>query len=463
MARRDTSLRSVIAVAVGGITVLALSATAALVVLTTLLHRTTQAAQMAVESVRLAEEAENTLLLHARARDPIVAAEIASELSQQLVDARQYVTTQQEDRVLADARDATERYLSAGSADAQQRAYESIEALVDQNVTQARDAQRIAMAWDRNANVVGAALGAALVALAGTILVWLRRRAFAPMLSLGRAMARFADGDRDARAADDDGPAELRDMNRRFNQMAATIAAQRTAQIAFVGAVAHDLRGPLSAQRLAVALLRNERGALSSRALHALDRIDAQVGRLDRMVADFLDVARIDAGELDMNIERHDLARVVEESVALFASPAIGFRCAGPAFVDGDRLRLEQVVTNLIGNAVKYSPPGSPVDVVVDRVDDEVRVTVTDRGVGIAPDDQARIFEPFRRVSRVRGGPPGTGLGLSIVKRIVAAHHGHIDVTSELGAGSTFRVTFPAAESRRAPIVRDDRAVGRGR
>ena len=116
-----------------------------------------------------------------------------------------------------------------------------------------------------------------------------------------------------------------------------------------------------------------------------------------------------------------------------------------PAVVECDPMRIEQVVTNLISNAIKYSPDDAPVTVSVASNDEEVAVSVADRGIGLSEEERQRLFEPFRRVGLSKEAVPGVGLGLFVVKRIVDAHHGRIEVESEPGEGSTFRVLLPAA------------------
>ena len=118
----------------------------------------------------------------------------------------------------------------------------------------------------------------------------------------------------------------------------------------------------------------------------------------------------------------------------------------GPAVVQVDPHRMTQVLTNLVGNAIKFSAPGSSVTVSVDRRDDEVRIAVRDRGPGIRPDQLESIFERFRQVPDAAGNRTGTGLGLPIARGIVERSGGRIDVVSEFDAGSTFTVVLPAVQ-----------------
>jgi two-component system, OmpR family, sensor histidine kinase MtrB len=117
---------------------------------------------------------------------------------------------------------------------------------------------------------------------------------------------------------------------------------------------------------------------------------------------------------------------------------------AAPVPVHCDPLRIEQVLTNLVGNAIKYSPAGSPVEVAVTHDDGRATVTVSDHGVGVPPEDRPHVFEPFRRGSQVRG-IAGLGLGLAVARRIVEAHGGGIELDAARKGGSAFRVMLPTA------------------
>jgi signal transduction histidine kinase len=172
--------------------------------------------------------------------------------------------------------------------------------------------------------------------------------------------------------------------------------------------------------------------------------VGSQVARLERLVGHLLDVTRIRAGRLDLELEDLEFSGIVQAAVdrvrgelkdgdlILRLSPASG--CS-------DRLRLDQIVTNLLSNAVKYGE-GKPIEVLLEPEDDTVRLSVTDHGIGIAPESQKRLFEPFERaVSRRHYG--GFGLGLWITRQIVDAMRGQISVDSRPGQGSTFSVVIP--------------------
>lgn len=434
---------------------LAVIATSALIVLTTILHRTTLNAAAATDSVRLAAEAQVDLLLHERATDPLVRREIEGDLRRRLAAARSLVTTDAEVMVLdrSDARvgdyvASAEEPHDARTAQLHQQAYAALDELVSLNVEQASEARAVATRLDDLANVLGVAVSLLLVAIAGGLALWLRGRAFAPIFGLAEVMRRFGRGERDVRA-EERGPAELREMSARFNEMAAAIAAQRQAQIAFLGGVAHDLRNPLSVLQLAVALIRDDQPLPPEDKLRkTIGRIRGQIVRMDRMIGDFLDMAKIEAGELDLRLQVHDARDLVRDVVGLFDSGAttsrIEMRLPDEAVpLRCDALRIEQVVTNLVSNAIKYSPPDSPIAITLGQDEEQVVIGVEDRGFGIGEGDRERVFEPFRRVGASKDSAPGAGLGLFVVRRIVEAHGGRIDVQSAPGRGSTFEVWLP--------------------
>jgi signal transduction histidine kinase len=168
------------------------------------------------------------------------------------------------------------------------------------------------------------------------------------------------------------------------------------------------------------------------------------------MVGDFLDAVQIHAGHLDMKSEPVNLGEIVRESVEQYRPIATDHELVasippGPVMIQGDAMRLGQVLNNLLSNAAKYSPKGGPIDITLTLEPGEAVLAVTDRGIGIQPGEHDQIFEPFRRTGASRDLTPGVGLGLSIAKRIVEAHGGRIALTSTPGRGSTFRVHLPTS------------------
>jgi signal transduction histidine kinase len=249
----------------------------------------------------------------------------------------------------------------------------------------------------------------------------------------------------------EEGPVEVRQMGVRFNEMASALERQRAAQIAFLGGVAHDLRNPLSTVRMSVESIPPRPEA--ARPLAILKR---QVARLDRMIGDFLDMSSIESGRLELRLARRDARELVQNTVEQFQaiSPGRHIELSLPGdevALVCDGLRIEQVTANLVSNALKYSPADAPVRVSLERAGGEARLVVADHGLGIAEEDQRRLFEPFRRVGLSAESIPGVGRGLFIVRQIVEGHGGGLSLTSAPGRGSTFRVHLPLAAEAAAP------------
>jgi signal transduction histidine kinase len=240
-------------------------------------------------------------------------------------------------------------------------------------------------------------------------------------------------------------------MVERFNEMAAALAAQRRAQMAFLAGVAHDLRNPISALSLSVGLIAPDQPLPPEPLIRrTIERVRRQLKKLERMVSDFMDMTKVEAGQLELQLARHDLVPLVKDVVDLFEAtePERRIDVSLPnrsVWVEGDPLRIEQIVSNLISNALKYSPSVRQVEIGLRRIDGEACLWVRDHGVGISEDDQRRLFEPFQRAGLSQDTIPGAGLGLYVVERLVRAHRGRIDVASRPGAGATFSVYLPLA------------------
>lgn len=213
-----------------------------------------------------------------------------------------------------------------------------------------------------------------------------------------------------------------------------------------VSTVSHELRTPLTMiQGFAELLLARDLGQEKSR--HAVGQIHASAERLSRLIADLLSVSRIDAGRLEVHPTRVRFREVLAEVTKQFTGDReIRVAVDGVGWVLADRDRLAQILTNLVSNAVKYSPPDAPIDVTARDRGHEIRVAVADRGLGMTDEELGRLFQKFFRARRpeVRE-TPGTGLGLYITKSLVELHGGAIGAESEPGRGSTFWFTLPAA------------------
>jgi len=251
--------------------------------------------------------------------------------------------------------------------------------------------------------------------------------------------------------------AEVERERMREEALSAAREAQEAVRVRddFLSIAGHELKTPLTALDLHLFTLdRLTRGPLEPEKVRKkIEVTRRQAQRLNTLINRLLDVSRISAGRLALELEDIDLAVVVRDVVARFDEEA--GRAHTPVDVDltgtqprpgrWDRMRIEQVVTNLVSNAIKYGD-GKPICIVTRALDDRVQLIVEDHGIGIAPEHQARIFDRFERAVSLHNYG-GLGLGLWIVRQIVEAHSGTIALDSTLGSGSCFTVELPYASS----------------
>jgi signal transduction histidine kinase len=219
----------------------------------------------------------------------------------------------------------------------------------------------------------------------------------------------------------------------------------------FLANMSHELRTPLNAISGFSQVLRKELyGEINEKQAEYLDDVLASARHLLSLIDDVLDLSKVEAGQIELEVMPFSLREALERGVVIVRERAArdDVRVSvssdpGVDMVVGDERRVRQVVFNLLSNAVKFAPAGSTVDVAAARVDGEVRVSVSDGGPGIAPEDQARIFEEFQQAAAGREQREGTGLGLALSKRLVELHGGRIWVESEPGKGSRFVFTLP--------------------
>jgi PAS domain S-box-containing protein len=227
----------------------------------------------------------------------------------------------------------------------------------------------------------------------------------------------------------------------------------------FLTILAHELRTPLTSLlgNAQLLLRRTQReGVLSERDQRSVQVVVDQASRFNKLVQLQLDISRLHTGQLRIECAPLDVGalarRVVEEVLPSVTMHTIAY--AGPdtpLLVEGDELRLDQVLQNLLQNAIKYSPEGGAVQVQVERRGATVRVAVSDEGVGIPQAELPHLFQRFYRASNVDGGQiSGLGVGLYIVKELVLLHGGTVDVVSKEGSGSTFIITLPLLEDQTA-------------
>jgi signal transduction histidine kinase len=314
-------------------------------------------------------------------------------------------------------------------------------------------------------NVSGLLAVIGLIALAVAIVVaaMLARRITTPLRRLTEASHDLAEGDFARRVPSDaivGGPIELSDLGLQFNAMAERlqesveiIRRDRDRSREFLADVSHELRTPIAALRTFNELL--VEGAADDPTARAefLETSRAQLERLDWLAQNLLELSKLDSGLVLLDLRREDLRSSVEQAVDQAAATArrrgvhVTMQRPHEAIqIRHDPVRIGQVVTNLVGNAIKFTPRGGRVDVTVGAEPaGAASITVADSGIGIEPAELPRIFDRFFRGSRAneaRGS--GSGLGLAIVRSIVEMHAGTVAVESRLGAGTTFRVVLPA-------------------
>jgi signal transduction histidine kinase len=302
-----------------------------------------------------------------------------------------------------------------------------------------------------------ALLAFALTALLGLLLFWwLSRR----LTRLRAAVADFEEGHLDRRFPDESDD-EVGRLGAAFNAMADRLAAQveqlqQTDRLRreLVANVSHDLRSPLASIQGYLETLQLKGDALPpARRRHYLDGALAQAHRLGSLVGQLFELSKLDAGQVEPLFEAFPLAELVQDVVMQYEPEAerrqIALRAVLPERglppVRADIGLVERVLTNLLDNALRFTPPGGAVEVRPWHDEGRVWVEVADTGVGIPPEQLPHVFDRFFRADAARSGNDGAGLGLAIVQRIVELHGGTITAASAPGAGTRFTFTLPVA------------------
>ncbi|MBI2938909.1 MAG: HAMP domain-containing histidine kinase [Chloroflexi bacterium] len=234
--------------------------------------------------------------------------------------------------------------------------------------------------------------------------------------------------------------------------MAEAMKRQQSDLEQFLSVIAHELRAPLTVILGYTELLRRSKTPRPPAEERAVEQITSNARRLNAMIGELVDASRIQAQRVAIQPQTVNLGEQVGHLLATSLAPLLGDR---PVQVDvapdvppvwADPTRVDQIVTNLLTNAARFSPPTTEITVDVGRADDQVRLSVTDRGPGIPPEALPHLFTRFYQVPEPGGGHhPGLGLGLYIVKGLAELQGGSVGVQSEVGRGSTFTVTLPVA------------------
>lgn len=297
---------------------------------------------------------------------------------------------------------------------------------------------------------------AVLVAFLSALILslFISRQVVVPVREMMDASERIAGGYYDERvglSASVENLDELGRLAQSFNQMAASLERTEALRSELIGNVAHELRTPLSSIKGYMEGLID--GVLPAEP-ETFQQIEREAERLQRLVQDLQELSRVEAHAFELKLLPTPVTRLVDTVVARLAHQFEDKRivltadipCDLPA-VQADESRIGQVLLNLVGNALQYTPAGGAVSIRAHRDGHEVRLVVEDTGIGIAPEHLAHVFERFYRVdkSRSRAGG-GSGIGLTIAQHLVYAHGGEIQVASSgPGQGSTFSFTLPIA------------------
>jgi two-component system OmpR family sensor kinase len=300
---------------------------------------------------------------------------------------------------------------------------------------------------DRWTTLIERLLLAGLVGIAvSAALSWyLSRRITKPVEALAEAANKIADGRYDIEVPRVSSRDEIGHLSARFGEMAARLQEAEELERNFLMTVSHELRTPLTAIRGHVEALREGVARDEASRNASLGVIAAEAARLERLVGDVLDLAKLDTRRFTLRREEVDMGRLLESAYSTFAEEArrrgIDYRQvigARPVIVaDGDRVL--QIISNLLSNAFRWTPDGGRVELALEQENGTISVAVEDSGPGIPEADVDRIFRPFWS----RDGL-GTGLGLAIARELATAHGGHILLDTEPGRGARFELVLPA-------------------
>ena len=287
------------------------------------------------------------------------------------------------------------------------------------------------------------------VALAGLLFLWLSRRLTEPVRALTRATEQVAAGRYDVEIPQTRGGDEIALLSERFRGMVAKLAEAEQLKRSFLMSVSHELRTPLTAIRGHVEAIREGVVSEPEQVRVSLDIVAAETDRLERLVGDVLDLAKLQAHRFTVRHEEVDLERVLDQAYGAFTEEArrreidysVSGKEAAPVIVsDGDRVL--QVITNLLSNAFRWTPDGGRIELRLGAANGVVSVDVVDSGPGVPPSQRTKIFEAF-----VSQDADGTGLGLPIARELAVALGGGLELGPNSGAGSRFRLVLPVSPS----------------
>src|SRR5699024_1594719 len=294
------------------------------------------------------------------------------------------------------------------------------------------------------------AVGALFLALGFTFV--LSKKMSDPLLEMEQATREIAKGNLDIRVSIPSKD-EIGSIGKAINDLALETNRYRSNRREFFANITHELRTPISYLKGYAHVLKQSLYRTEEERLHYLNIIESETERMVRLINDLFDLSKMEEGKIDLQMSTVDLTEVLEsalfkvkmefENKGLTLKTQIDERVP---YIEADGIRLEQIFTNLLGNAVRYTEKGY-VSVKVWSADRKVDVIIEDTGIGIPEKDLPLVFERFHRVEKSRSRElGGTGLGLSIVKNLVELQNGTILVNSQIGKGTRFKLSFPVAE-----------------
>lgn len=345
-----------------------------------------------------------------------------------------------------------------------ERTRQQFEASSRETLRKLRDDSKAALVALRNKLLLISGVTFLATTLGG---VWLVGRGLGPLQRIAAAVSRVSEKNFRLDLSHQEVPAELAPVVAKLQQSLASLERAFAREKQAAADISHDLRTPISALLATIQVcLRKPR---TSDQYQAALRSCRDIGRqLDLLVERFLKLARLDAGGDTYKPEPVDVADLADQCASMVRPLAetrgveVRYHGDSPVVLDTDPTKLREVLTNLLDNAIDYNRPGGRVDLRVGRDNGEVRIEVADTGIGIGSQAREHLFERFYRADPSRhSDKPHAGLGLAIVKGYLDLMGGRIDVTSEEGKGSTFRITLPASENGRGRPARSVESTAR--
>jgi len=335
------------------------------------------------------------------------------------------------------------------------------DALIKENQTAFVDSQGLF--------ITVAAVSIALALLLGYVL---SGSIVGPVRRMGTRLAAIASGDFSSHVEvsnrDELGAlaANLNRMNDELGRLYEELETASRHKSEFLATMSHELRTPLNAIIGFSQVLKEQMyGELNERQADYVDDVLSSGQHLLNLINDILDLAKVEAGRMELQPSTFELPELLDNAASMVRERStrqgINLTVATDGSVglmEGDERKVKQILFNLLSNAVKFTPSGGKVTLAAKAADDEVVISVSDTGIGISAEDQAKIFEEFYQVGTSRT-QEGTGLGLALTRRLVELHHGELTVESEPGVGSTFTVTMPLHQAAVAPEVSGEMAA----